>query len=88
MTPDPGRQELLAGLRASAARVREFTLAYEDYELTVVRALRIAGASWEDIGEALGVSRQAAWERFGGRLPDSQTDRSSKQRGRRSDAEG
>ena len=23
------------------------------------------GASWAEVGEALGVSRQAAWERFG-----------------------
>lgn len=26
------------------------------------------GASWAEIGEVLGVSRQAAWERFGGKF--------------------
>lgn len=30
-----------------------------------VRRARAAGVSWELIGTALGVSRQAAWERFG-----------------------
>ena len=29
-----------------------------------VGALRKRGASWRAIGEALGISRQAAWERF------------------------
>ncbi len=30
-----------------------------------VQALRGRGVSWRDVGEALGTSRQAAWERFG-----------------------
>jgi AhpD family alkylhydroperoxidase len=30
-----------------------------------VDELRKRGVSWEKIGQALGVSRQAAWERFG-----------------------
>lgn len=30
-----------------------------------VRQAIAAGASWADVGDALGVSRQAAWERFG-----------------------
>ena len=29
-----------------------------------IDALRKRGVSWSDIGAALGVSRQAAWERF------------------------
>jgi biotin operon repressor len=29
-----------------------------------VETLRRRGVSWEAIGSALGVSRQAAWERF------------------------
>jgi hypothetical protein len=29
-----------------------------------VEALRKRGASWDAIGSALGISRQAAWERF------------------------
>jgi hypothetical protein len=26
---------------------------------------RAEGASWQEVGDALGISRQAAWERFG-----------------------
>jgi hypothetical protein len=33
-----------------------------------VKAARAMGRSWEDIGQALGISRQAAWERFGPRV--------------------
>jgi hypothetical protein len=29
-----------------------------------VRAARIAGASWDEIGAALGMTRQSAWEYF------------------------
>lgn len=32
-----------------------------------VAAARSAGASWEQVGEALGVSRQSAWEYYAGR---------------------
>lgn len=36
-----------------------------EVERRAVRAARAAGRSWEDIGDALGVTRQAAWGRFG-----------------------
>jgi uncharacterized NAD(P)/FAD-binding protein YdhS len=29
-----------------------------------VRAARAAGASWQQIGDALGITRQAAWEHY------------------------
>jgi len=29
-----------------------------------IRAARAAGASWTQIGEALGISKQSAWERY------------------------
>jgi hypothetical protein len=29
-----------------------------------VRAARAQGRSWEEIGDAIGVTRQAAWQRF------------------------
>ncbi len=35
-----------------------------------IAAARDAGASWAEIGEALGVSRQAAWEYFSRRVRD------------------
>lgn len=34
-----------------------------------VRALRARGVSWARIGEALGMTRQSAWERFSGQPP-------------------
>lgn len=34
------------------------------FEGTLVSVLRTFGKSWAEIGEELGVSRQAAWERF------------------------
>src|SRR5690349_18350654 len=36
----------------------------EDKMFEVVRACRQNGKSWTQIGEVLGVSKQAAWERF------------------------
>ena len=33
-------------------------------EFETIRVVRESGATWEDIGEALGISRQAARERF------------------------
>ena len=33
--------------------------------ISAVRAAREGGASYADVGRALGTTRQAAWERFG-----------------------
>ena len=48
--------------RASRAVVSQVDAAVYDY----VDTLRARGISWTRIGEALGVSKQAAWERFSG----------------------
>ena len=40
------------------------TTLVERLEADAVVAAREQGASWTDIGAALGISRQAAWERF------------------------
>lgn len=42
-------------------------LAKADFEVAVAEA-RARGVSWTVIGEALGISRQAAWERFSRRV--------------------
>lgn len=52
--------QLLATLRPSAAAVD----AVRDVLQEHVDLLRERGTSWAAIGEALGISRQAAWERF------------------------
>lgn len=38
----------------------------EDAAAEAVRNARMAGATWDEIGKALGISRQAAQQRFGG----------------------
>lgn len=52
--------ELLAALPPSEASVD----ASRDVLQTQVEVLRERGISWAAIGKALGISRQAAWERF------------------------
>jgi hypothetical protein len=59
---DKPDEELLAGLRKTQAVVSQVDAAMRDH----VAVLREHGVSWTRIGEALGVSKQAAWERFSG----------------------
>lgn len=54
--------ELLAGLARVQGVVSQVDAAVHDY----VAILRERGVTWTRIGEALGVSKQAAWERFSG----------------------
>jgi hypothetical protein len=54
--------ELLASLARIQAVVSQVDAAVHDH----VAVLRARGISWTRIGEALGVSKQAAWERFSG----------------------
>ena len=51
----------LAALRNSVAIIQAFT---DDLPI-FVNAARSSGATWEQIGDALGVSRQAAQQRYG-----------------------
>ena len=57
---DPG-----SGLRASVALHR---LA-ERVEANQVRAARMAGWSWQQIGDALGITRQSVHAKYGKELP-------------------
>jgi hypothetical protein len=54
--------ELLASLARIQAVVSQVDAAIHDH----VDILRGRGISWTRIGDALGVSKQAAWERFSG----------------------
>ena len=54
--------ELLASLARIQAVVSQVDGAMHEH----VALLRARGISWTRIGEALGVSKQAAWERFSG----------------------
>nr|WP_326563109.1 hypothetical protein [Micromonospora sp. NBC_01796] len=55
--PDP-----LESLRAAAGLRR----GVERMEAVLVRRARVAGASWAQVAEALGVSKQAAHRKYGG----------------------
>jgi len=58
---DSPADRLLADVTAANAD----RAAADDRIATLVGAARMAGASWSQIGAALGVSRQAAHERYG-----------------------
>lgn len=57
-----GNEDPLAALTAVAELQREVSRT----EGVVVRRARTAGASWAQIARALGVSRQAVHQRYGG----------------------
>ena len=42
----------------------QFQRYFDAVQGAAAKAARSEGITWEDIGRALGVSRQAAWERF------------------------
>lgn len=46
------------------AGIREGMHTLDEWQRRAVATARQQGRSWEDIGKACGVSRQAAWERF------------------------
>lgn len=46
------------------AGIREGMHTLDGWQRRAVATARQQGRSWEDIGKACGVSRQAAWERF------------------------
>ena len=54
--------ELLASLARAQTAAPQIDAAIREY----VEVLRFRGVSWTRIGAALGVSKQAAWERFSG----------------------
>lgn len=58
------RENVLSGLRRSPAKFAEL----EHEQTKMVAVARDIGLTWGQIGEALGVSRQAAWERFASRI--------------------
>lgn len=46
----------------------------EEHLVTTVATARTHGASWAQIGATLGVTRQAAWERFHDHVPREAAD--------------
>ncbi|HUR01575.1 MAG TPA: ClpX C4-type zinc finger protein [Nonomuraea sp.] len=73
--PDPRTDEYLTGISDEdmlAMLPRQaFTVEQAERDLRAwVRLLRDRGVTWARIGEALGVSRQAAWDRFAADVAD------------------
>jgi hypothetical protein len=58
------RQNALAGLRDALGEVN----AAEQKVVRIMAAARELGATWQQIGDVLGISRQAAWERFADKI--------------------
>lgn len=58
------RDNVLAGLRDTLTEFGDL----ERKQVSIVAAAREIGVTWAQIGEVLGVSRQAAWERFADRI--------------------
>lgn len=54
------RRTVLDDLREQQERINEM----QSYIAPLVRQARATGASWSAIGEALGISKQAAWDQF------------------------
>ena len=46
------------------AGIREGSRSLDKWQRKAVKAAREQGRTWDEIGTAAGVSRQAAWERF------------------------
>lgn len=46
------------------AGIREGSRSLDTWQRKAVRTAREQGRTWDEIGTAAGVSRQAAWERF------------------------
>ncbi|WP_420637794.1 hypothetical protein [Candidatus Poriferisocius sp.] len=67
LVPDALPADPLAALRTLAESEAEF----DELRRAQVAAARDSGASWEQIGQALGTSRQAAWEHFAKRANDT-----------------
>ena len=57
-----------AMLHTPLSQVRDLRLIATEVEANTraaVQAARAKGASWAEVGDALGVARQSAWERYG-----------------------
>lgn len=61
---DKDDEDLLAGMARLDASRRQVAAEVDAY----ARLLRERGVAWSRLGQALGISRQSAWQRFSGEL--------------------
>jgi hypothetical protein len=64
VTADPWQDVSTEQLLATLPLISRSSAQTSDFLITSVGVLRSRKASWAKIGRSLGVSRQAAWERF------------------------
>jgi hypothetical protein len=62
--PAAGEQRGTPQVEKALVDIRFVRALLDRAELNAVRAARGAGASWTDVATMLGVTRQAAWERW------------------------
>lgn len=65
---DADADDLVGQLLASAAVLRDAVLATEGEVIRLLHRARASGATWDQIGVALGMSRQAAHRRYAQRV--------------------
>lgn len=65
MTDHVSRAEVRAALLAHLAAVHRDTETSATNRAEMVEQARLLGATWDEIGAALGMTRQAAHKRFG-----------------------
>lgn len=88
LTPREGAPTMPRTLDRPTDRVRAISTRIAEQQarlLTAVAEARESGESWESIGRALGMSRQAAWQRFYRTVEGIRTDRGSRARQSRTD---
>lgn len=59
-TDSSALEEMLAKLGEVSGEIHEL----DSDRDAILKAARHAGATWVQIGEAMGISKQSAWERF------------------------
>lgn len=60
----------LDDIRETRTELARLTAQLETQLRELVVIARLKGYSWEDIGQALGVARQNAWERYGRKVEE------------------
>lgn len=66
-TEETPLDKLLAELGKVSGKIRKASDRITDLDVdrdAMVRAVREAGGSWQQIADVLGISKQAAWERY------------------------
>ncbi|RFU42810.1 hypothetical protein DZF91_04670 [Actinomadura logoneensis] len=61
----PDRPEAPGGALSAVAAAAEAVRRADDHLRAAVETARSSGTTWQEIGDVLGITRQAAFQRFG-----------------------